>query len=183
MTKAAEIRHSSFVIPFVIRHSCFVHFHERSSDPRFAAGDGLRIRGPVSPPCNTPGTSWPSNRSTVESLDEQFSYFRPASQLSPLNRLAAQQPVELAPGLFDLLRLAMTLYEETEGAYDVTSAPLWEAGDLPGGAAKSLRLPNWPTPDRMSAGIWSSWIPRGGLSTFESRACGSISAASAQDPC
>ena len=63
----------------------------------------------------------------VEALEEQISYFRPTSELSRLNLLAAEQPVELTPPLFDLLSLAMTLYEETGGAYDVTSAPLWEA--------------------------------------------------------
>ena len=75
----------------------------------------------------------------VEALEEQISYFRPTSELSRVNLLAAQQPVELAPPLFDLLSLAMTLYEETGGAYDVTSAPLWEAW---GFARRSGEIPS-----------------------------------------
>ena len=63
----------------------------------------------------------------VETLEEQLSYFRPASQITKINQLAAQQPVEVEPWLFDLLQSAMRLYEETDGAYDVTSTPLWEA--------------------------------------------------------
>jgi FAD:protein FMN transferase len=63
----------------------------------------------------------------VETFEEQLSYFRPASQISRINLLAAQEPVEVEPQLFDLLRLAMQLCEETGGAYDITSAPLWEA--------------------------------------------------------
>ncbi len=56
-----------------------------------------------------------------------MSYFRPTSEISRINALAGDEPVAVSPPLFDLLRLAMTLYEETEGAYDITSAPLWEA--------------------------------------------------------
>jgi FAD:protein FMN transferase len=63
----------------------------------------------------------------VEALEEQLSYFRPDSELNRINLLAAEEPVEVAPPLFDLLRQAMTLYEETQGAYDITAAPLWEA--------------------------------------------------------
>ena len=77
----------------------------------------------------------------VETLEEQLSYFRPASQISRINLLAADGPVEVEPGLFELLRWAMALYEETEGAYDITAAPLWEvwgfarrAGQIPSDA-------------------------------------------------
>ncbi len=63
----------------------------------------------------------------VESLEEQLSYFRPTSEISRINLLAAEEPVEVDPGLFDLLQTAMRLYAETQGAYDITAAPLWEA--------------------------------------------------------
>jgi thiamine biosynthesis lipoprotein len=74
----------------------------------------------------------------VEALEEQISYFRPTSEITRINLLAADGPLEVAPPLFDLLRSAMTLYEETSGAYDITSTPLWEvwgfarrAGQIP----------------------------------------------------
>jgi FAD:protein FMN transferase len=63
----------------------------------------------------------------VEHLEDQLSYFRPASQVSRINQLAAEGPVEVEPWLFELLQQAMQLHEETGGAYDITSAPLWEA--------------------------------------------------------
>jgi len=63
----------------------------------------------------------------IEAWEEEISYFRPTSQLSRVNLLAAEESVEVSPPLFELLRLAMTLHAETQGAYDVTSAPLWEA--------------------------------------------------------
>jgi thiamine biosynthesis lipoprotein len=63
----------------------------------------------------------------LEELEEEISFFRPSSRLSRMNLLAAEEPVEVSPSLFELLRLAMTLFEETDGAYDITAAPLWEA--------------------------------------------------------
>jgi len=77
----------------------------------------------------------------VETLEEQLSYFRPTSEISRVNLLAADEPVEVDPRLFELLRLAAMLYDETAGAYDITSAPLWEiwgfsrrAGKIPSDA-------------------------------------------------
>ena len=63
----------------------------------------------------------------VDALEGQLSYFRPTSEIARINLLAADGPVEVEPGLFELLRLAARLHEETHGAYDITSAPLGEA--------------------------------------------------------
>ena len=63
----------------------------------------------------------------VETLENRLSYFRAESEISRINRLAAETPVEVEPALFDLLRFALRLFDETGGAYDITSAPLWEA--------------------------------------------------------
>ena len=63
----------------------------------------------------------------VDLFEGQLSYFRPTSEITRINLLAADGPVEVEPGLFELLRLAARLHEETGGAYDITSAPLWEA--------------------------------------------------------
>lgn len=78
----------------------------------------------------------------VEALEEEISYFRPSSQLSRINVLASEGPVEVAPSLFELLALAMRVYEQTGGAYDITATPLWELwgfarckGEIPDPAA------------------------------------------------
>ena len=63
----------------------------------------------------------------VESLEGRLSYFRAESEISRINCLAAETPIEVEPALFALLALAMRLFEETGGAYDITSTPLWEA--------------------------------------------------------
>jgi FAD:protein FMN transferase len=77
----------------------------------------------------------------VESLEEQLSYFRPTSHISRINRLAAEEPVELDADLFNLVVLAMQLNRETDGGYDITSAPLWEAW---GFARRGGQIPSDP---------------------------------------
>ncbi len=62
----------------------------------------------------------------VDRLEGQLSFFRPDSQISRLNVLAADQPVEVSQDLFDLLALAADLHRQTGGALDITSTPLWE---------------------------------------------------------
>jgi len=63
----------------------------------------------------------------VDALEEQLSIFKEDSEISRINRTAAEAPVEVEPNLFELLRLAARLHGETGGAFDLTAAPLWEA--------------------------------------------------------
>lgn len=63
----------------------------------------------------------------VDRLEERLSFFRPASQLSAVNLLAGEGPVTVEPALFELLQFAVALSRETDGAFDITSTPLWEA--------------------------------------------------------
>lgn len=62
----------------------------------------------------------------VEALEGQLSYFRPDSEISRLNALAADEAVPVEPRLFQLLELSQQLSAETEGALDLTASPLWE---------------------------------------------------------
>ena len=75
----------------------------------------------------------------VEALEEQMSVFRPTSEISRLNRLAAEGPVEVEPRLFELLERALELHAATGGAFDVTSGPLWKAW---GFARRAGRVPD-----------------------------------------
>ncbi|MGA2034657.1 MAG: FAD:protein FMN transferase [Thermoguttaceae bacterium] len=63
----------------------------------------------------------------LEPLETQMSVFQPESEISRINLLAGQRPVEVEPQLFALLELALRLHRQTQGAYDITSGPLWEA--------------------------------------------------------
>lgn len=74
----------------------------------------------------------------VEALEDQLSYFRPASQISRLNLVAADGPVAIEPRLFELLELTMDLHRQSDGAFDITSAPL---GEVWGFARRQGALP------------------------------------------
>jgi len=63
----------------------------------------------------------------VEALESQLSVFRPDSEICRINQTADAEAVEVEPRLFELIETAMRLNEETDGAYDLTSGPLWEA--------------------------------------------------------
>ena len=60
----------------------------------------------------------------IDALEAQMTVYRDDSEISRLNQRAADEPVEVEARLFDLLRRAVELYEETRGAFDVTSGPL-----------------------------------------------------------
>ena len=62
----------------------------------------------------------------VEALEDQLSVFRQKSEICQINRSAAGGPVEVEPRLFELLELGVRLHDETDGAFDLTAAPLWE---------------------------------------------------------
>ncbi len=63
----------------------------------------------------------------VNRLEEQLSFFREDSDICRINRTAAAGPVEVEPRLFALLELASQLHHATDGAFDLTATPLWEA--------------------------------------------------------
>ena len=74
----------------------------------------------------------------IETLEEQLSVFRATSEVSRINFLAAEGPITVDPRLFEILQLAQRLYEETGGAYDITSTALWRVW---GFARREGRLP------------------------------------------
>ena len=80
----------------------------------------------------------------IERLDAQLSYYSPSSQISRINALAAREPVNVEPRLFELLIRARDLHSAFGGAFDITLAPLMKCWGLCGrrGAA-ALRRRNW----------------------------------------
>lgn len=72
----------------------------------------------------------------IERLEEQLSFYRPASEISHLNARAAHEAVPVDPRLFRLLQRARELWEVTEGAFDVTVAPLLRCWGFVGGTGR-----------------------------------------------
>ncbi len=60
----------------------------------------------------------------VGELEEQLSVYRESSEISQLNRLAAQLPVIVQQSLFDLLCRARNISLDLSGAFDPTTGPL-----------------------------------------------------------
>lgn len=77
----------------------------------------------------------------LEPLEEQLSYFRSTSEISRINQRAAVAPVRVRRELFQLLELCQELHQASDGAFDITAAPLWKVwgfarreGAIPGQA-------------------------------------------------
>jgi thiamine biosynthesis lipoprotein len=63
----------------------------------------------------------------VGRLEEMLSNYRPDSEWSEVNTHAAKRPVKVSPELFRLLSACQRYSRESEGAFDVTVAPLTRA--------------------------------------------------------
>jgi thiamine biosynthesis lipoprotein len=63
----------------------------------------------------------------LDELEAQLSVYRDDSEISHLNRLAAEQPVRVEDRLFELLQDAAALTAATGGAFDMTSGALVRA--------------------------------------------------------
>lgn len=63
----------------------------------------------------------------IEALDRQLSFYRDDSDVRRLNVYAAHEPAPVDPRLFRLLQRAKELSSRTEGAFDITVAPLLRA--------------------------------------------------------
>jgi thiamine biosynthesis lipoprotein len=60
----------------------------------------------------------------IDALEAQLTVYRDDSEVSRLNETAHIEPVVVERGLFGLLELAVSISNETGGAYDVTSGAL-----------------------------------------------------------
>jgi thiamine biosynthesis lipoprotein len=60
----------------------------------------------------------------IERLEETLSKFRPSSEISRINRLAAEQAVTTDPEVFSLLEQSLCYSEQSGGAFDITVGPL-----------------------------------------------------------
>jgi thiamine biosynthesis lipoprotein len=60
----------------------------------------------------------------VRRLDGMLSNYRPESDLSQVNRLAAQRPVKVTPEFFEFLERCREYSRMSEGAFDISVGPL-----------------------------------------------------------
>ncbi len=60
----------------------------------------------------------------VDRVDRELSVYRQDSEINRVNALAFQQPVRVSPPVFELLETCWRLWEQTNGAFDITVGPL-----------------------------------------------------------
>jgi thiamine biosynthesis lipoprotein len=60
----------------------------------------------------------------VRRLDEMLSNYKPESELSEVNRAAAERPVAVTQELFELVAACVKYSRESDGAFDITVGPL-----------------------------------------------------------
>lgn len=77
----------------------------------------------------------------IDQLDQQMSNYNPESELSAINRDAAQREVTVSPELFRLIQYSLRASQESGGDFDITVGPLMKVwgffrgqGRLPGTA-------------------------------------------------
>jgi thiamine biosynthesis lipoprotein len=63
----------------------------------------------------------------IDRLEEQLTVYRASSEMSRINRDAAERAVPVEERLFELLQHCARISEETEGAFDITAGPLIKA--------------------------------------------------------
>ncbi len=68
----------------------------------------------------------------IQRLGETLSCFRQASEVSFVNDEAQRRPIIVGPDLFEILRTAKVIWQQTDGAFDVTAGPvidLWRTAE------------------------------------------------------
>ncbi|MCI0697126.1 FAD:protein FMN transferase [candidate division KSB1 bacterium] len=75
----------------------------------------------------------------LDRLEQELSRFIENSDISRLNHLAANQPLRIGLDAFECLKLAARIFDETNGAFDVTVGPLMKCWLNPD---KTLRTPS-----------------------------------------
>ncbi len=68
----------------------------------------------------------------IHRLEDELSRFRPTSDIWRLNDLGAGESLEVCLSVWDCLKLAKAVHEETAGAFDITIGPLmqlWRSAD------------------------------------------------------
>lgn len=69
----------------------------------------------------------------IERLEAQLGLYQSTSEIAQINARAAREAVRVTPELFRLIQQAREISRETDGAFDITIAPLLRAWKLLGG--------------------------------------------------
>ncbi len=87
-------------------------------------------------------------QAALDDVDDRMSMFRPQSELSTLNSVARGTPVELSDELFTVLSAADEVSRWSDGAFDVTVAPLVEEWGFGTRASRQVPAPGLVAAER-----------------------------------
>ena len=80
----------------------------------------------------------------LESIENELSIYRDESEVSRINRWAADRPVSVNRPTFELIERSVGWSERTDGAFDITAGPLVEAWGF------TRRSGRKPTPEEIA---------------------------------
>lgn len=92
---------------------------------------------------------------TLDEIESRLTVYRPSSEVSKINREAANGPVRISAETFRVLQRALSWSERTGGAFDISSGPLIKAW---GFTDRSGRKPTQPEIDQALALVGSQHI-------------------------
>lgn len=81
----------------------------------------------------------------IHRIESALSLFQPGSEISAVNRDAATEPVRVTPEVYRLIEHAIVLSQLTQGAFDITVAPLLRVWGFHQGAGER------PNPEELKA--------------------------------
>jgi thiamine biosynthesis lipoprotein len=134
-----------WALPLLLLAACARGPAEYSAE-RQAMGTTVLARA-VAPDEDTARRAAEAALDAIARDEKVASYWDPESELSRLNRSAAEGPVEVSPALFELLTFAREAAAATEGYFDPTVAPIIELYGIKGGT------PRWPGDDELAAAM------------------------------
>lgn len=117
------------------------------------ARDPIRISGPAQgttysvtvmnpPPRMTREELEKATTRIIDKIDRQMSTWRDDSEISKFNAADAGRWIDVSPGLAQLTARALEMGRETNGAFDVTLAPVLAVWGFGSGATRPTKLPN-----------------------------------------
>lgn len=72
----------------------------------------------------------------ISEISEKTDYFSETSEVSKINKAEANVPIELSEDVFNIIKTSLEISRLSEGAFDITLAPIKDLWNISGGAHK-----------------------------------------------
>ena len=72
----------------------------------------------------------------ISEISEKTDYFSETSEVSKINLADANVPIKLSNDVFNIIKMSLEISRRSEGAFDITLAPIKDLWDISGGAHK-----------------------------------------------